>query len=107
MIDRKNRVFTDEDVQSIANIYREWKKKESKYEDIKGYCKSAPLVEIEKHKYVLTPGRYVGIPDEEDDGIPYEEKVAKLTRDLKNQIEESQRLDNEIKEQLSKIGIDL
>ena len=49
------------------------------YQDIKGFCKSATLADIEKHNFVLTPGRYVGIPDEEDDGVPFEEKMGALT----------------------------
>lgn len=107
MIDRRNRVFDKEDIQNIAGTYQEWKKTGGTYEDIKGYCKSAGLEEIEKHKYVLTPGRYVGIPDEEDDGIPYEEKIDKLTVELREQMQAASKLDLEIKEQLAKIGIDL
>jgi type I restriction enzyme M protein len=77
------------------------------YEDIKGFCKSATLEDIQKHKYVLTPGRYVGIPDEEDDGIPFQEKVDTLTSQLREQMEQAQVLDKEIKEQLAKVGIKL
>ena len=58
--------------------------------DIKGFCKSASLQDIEKHKFVLTPGRYVGIPDEEDDGIPFQEKVDKLTAKLSSQMKQAQ-----------------
>jgi type I restriction enzyme M protein len=56
---------------------------------------------------VLTPGRYVGIPDEDDDGIPFEEKMAVLTTDLRDQMQEAGELDMEIKKQLAKIGVDL
>lgn len=106
MIDRKNRVFAAEDVAQVADTYHNWLK-ETDYEDVKGFCKSASIEAIQKHKFVLTPGRYVGIPDEEDDGIPFEEKIEKLTTDLKTQMHTAQELDQEIKTQLAKIGIEL
>jgi len=74
---------------------------------VKGYCKSAILEDVRKHKYVLTPGRYVGIPDEEDDGVPFEEKMAKYTAELKEQMEEGNRLDEEIKKSLKDIGLEI
>ena len=77
------------------------------YRDIKGYCKSANLEAIRKHNHVLTPGRYVGIPDEEDDGIPFETKMADLTATLKEQMNKEQELNKEIATQLAKIGIEL
>lgn len=77
------------------------------YQDIKGFCKSATLAEIEKHNFVLTPGRYVGIPDEEEDEIPFEEKMGALTAELAAQMREAQVLDEEIKIQLAKVGFDL
>jgi type I restriction enzyme M protein len=77
------------------------------YEDIKGYCKSASLSDIEKHSFVLTPGRYVGIPDEEDDGIPFEDKMKDLTATLAGQIAQEKVLDAQLKEQLAKIGFEL
>lgn len=107
MIDRKNRIFEDKDVNQVADTYHNWLKGNDEYEDIKGFCKSADLAEIEKHKFVLTPGRYVGIEDEEDDGIPFEEKIDKLTTTLREQMKQSHELDKEIKEQLAKIGIQL
>lgn len=107
MIDRKNRIFEDKDVKQVADTYHNWLKGNNEYEDIKGFCKSADLAEIEKHKFVLTPGRYVGIEDEEDDGIPFEEKIDKLTSSLREQMKQSHELDFEIKEQLAKIGIKL
>lgn len=107
MADRTHREFTDENVNKIAGIYHEWRGKESRYEDVKGLCKSAKIEEIEKHNFILTPGRYVGIPDEEDDGIPFEEKMAELTEELKGWITEEDRLNDEIKKQLSKVGFSL
>lgn len=107
MIDRKSRDLAEDDLKKIAGTYHEWKQKENNYEDIKGFCKSATLADIAKHKYVLTPGRYVGIPDEAIDEEAYEEKIAKLTTELKTQMTEAQQLDAEIKKQLKKIGIQL
>ncbi len=104
MINRRNRILTDDDIQKIADTYRQWKKPDGDFEDVKGFCKSATLADIKKHNYVLTPGRYVGIPDEEDDGVPFEVKMAKLTAELKLQMEEGERLEKEIKRQLFKIG---
>ena len=67
MIDRKNRAFDPTDISKVADTYHSWLESNEEYQDIKGFCKSADLKDIEKHKFVLTPGRYVGIPDEEDD----------------------------------------
>ena len=80
---------------------------ENNYKDIKGFCKSATLEEIEKHGYVLTPGRYVGITDAEDDGIPFEEKMQTLTTTLKQQMDKEAELNREIEKQLAKIGFAL
>jgi len=107
MINRKNRVLASEDIQKVADTYHNWLKRNDAYKDVKGYCKSASIEDIEKHKFVLTPGRYVGIPDEEDDGIPFQEKIDKLTAQLRDQMNQAQELDIEIKAQLKKIGIDL
>jgi type I restriction enzyme M protein len=116
MINRRNRKLTDDDIMKIANTYHEWKKLPSPhtplpkgegkqgYQDIQGFCKSATLAEIEKHKYVLTPGRYVGIPDEEDDGIPFEVKRDELMIELGSELAEAEILDQEIREQLAKVG---
>jgi type I restriction enzyme M protein len=104
MLNRRNRTFADEDIAKIAGTYQQWKRKEGDYQDIKGFCKSATLTDIEKHNFVLTPGRYVGIPDEEDDGVPFEEKMAELTQELGEQMQEGQQLDEEIKRQLAKVG---
>lgn len=107
MVDRKNRAFAEEDVMTVADTYHNWLNSKKEYQDIKGFCKSAVISDIEKHKFVLTPGRYVGIPDEVDDGIPFEEKVNTLTTELKEQMKQAQQLDKEIKAQLAKVGITL
>ena len=106
MKDRVHRDLDDEDIDTITQTYHNWRKGAG-YEDIKGYCKSAALEEIQKHKHVLTPGRYVGIPDEDDDGIPFEDKMADLSATLKEQMEKEAQLNQEIKDQLSNIGVNL
>ena len=104
MADRTHREFTDEDVSKITSTYHEWRKAKGDYEDIKGFCKSAKMEEIQKHNFVMTPGRYVGIPDEEDDGIPFEDKMTDLTGKLAEQMKKEKELDEEIKKQLGNIG---
>ena len=94
------------DIQKIAATYHNWRKGEN-YENIKGYCKAASIEDIQKHAHVLTPGRYVGIPDEEDDGIPFEDKMAALTATLKQQMDKEAQLNQEISTQLAKIGFKL
>ena len=112
MRDRTHREFSEDDIAKIAGTYHNWRSKgepacSPPYEDIKGYCKSATLAEIQKHNFVLTPGRYVGIKDEIDDGIPFEEKMKKLTAELAGQIAEETKTNKEIKAQLGKIGFEI
>ncbi len=106
MRDRTHRDLSDEDIDLITDTYHNWRKSEN-YEDVKGFCKSATLENVQKHSHILTPGRYVGIPDEEDDGIPFEDKIADLTATLKKQMEKENVLNEEIKNQLAKIGFNL
>jgi type I restriction enzyme M protein len=103
---RVQRDFREEDIEKIEKIYKNWRKKEN-YEDIAGFCKSATLEDIQGHNFVLTPGRYVGIVHEEDDDIAFEEKIAELTATLSQQMAQEKILDEEIKEQLLKIGYSL
>lgn len=107
MEDRVHRVLTDEDIQKIATTYHNWRKLSTEYKDVKGHCKSASYKEIEKHSFVLTPGRYVGIADVQDDEISFEEKMAKLTATLAEQFEKEQLMNEEIKKQLAKIGFEI
>jgi type I restriction enzyme M protein len=104
MADRTHREFTDDDIAKVVNTYHQWRKADGDYEDIKGFCKSAELAEVQKHNFTLTPGRYVGIPDEEDDGIPFEDKMAEFTKKLSEQMEKEDELNEEIKKQLANIG---
>ena len=120
MKDRVLRDFTDDDVKHICDTFHNWQtegqdsaqptvgrdlyRQEAAYADIAGYCKSAKLEDIQKHDYVLTPGRYVGAAAEEDDGEPFADKMARLTSTLKEQFEESSRLETEIKTNLAGLG---
>ena len=106
LINRRTRELTDEDISKIADTYHNWKKDDGSYEDIPGFCKSATLDEVRELDYVLTPGRYVGLPEEDDD-FDFEERVQKLTAELKTQMEECTKLDDRIKENLAKVGIEL
>ncbi|MFW6110263.1 MAG: N-6 DNA methylase [Patescibacteria group bacterium] len=107
MIDRRHRELTGEDTDKIANTYHEWRKKDGKYEDIKGFCKSATLEEVEKNNYVLTPGRYVGIEIDMLDDEEFEEKMTRLTSKLSQQFQESKKLEEKIKENLKKVGFEI
>ncbi|MCX7827884.1 MAG: type I restriction-modification system subunit M [Thermanaerothrix sp.] len=106
LINRRTRELTDDDIRKIADTYHSWKKDDDSYKDVPGFCKSATLDEVRELDYVLTPGRYVGLPEEEDD-FDFEERVKKLTDELKAQMEESAKLDERIKENLAKVGIEL
>lgn len=104
MISRRNRELTDEDISLIADTYHSWRNKEGNYEDKPGFCKSATIQEVKKNSYVLMPGRYVGIEPEEDDGIPFEEKMDTLTSKLAEQFAKSKELEETIRENLKRIG---
>jgi len=106
MVDRAHRELTAEDLQKIVSTYHAWKgeKGASKYDDIPGFCKSAIAAEIIAHGYTLTPGRYVGAEDVEDDGDPFEEKMPRLVCELQAQFVESGKLEQTIKANLRGLG---
>jgi len=105
MVSRKNRELTEEDIMKLAETYQAFC--EGTLEDVKGFCAVATTDDIAKQDYILTPGRYVGIEDVEDDGEPFEEKMARLTSELSGLFAESHRLEQEIKERLGAIGYDI
>ena len=107
MISRKNKMLSDEDLTKITSTYHGWRNTNGTYEDIPGFCKAASLEEVEANNFVITPGRYVGAEDLEDDGIPFEEKVATITSSLAEQFSKSNELQERIKSNLAKIGIEL
>jgi type I restriction enzyme M protein len=105
MTSRKNRILTDDDIARIAGVYHEWRNKGGKYQDVQGFSKAATLKEIEANNFVLTPGRYVGTEEIEDDGVSFEEKVNEITTSLSAQFEESVKLQERIRKNLASIGI--
>jgi type I restriction enzyme M protein len=106
MIDRRHRELTDEEIKKIADTYHAWRGEGGEYKDAKGFCKSAKLEEIKEYGYILTPGRYVGIEDIEDDGEPFDEKMKRLTGELAEQFKQSNEFEKEIKNNLKEIGYD-
>src|SRR3989338_9084248 len=109
-ISRKQVTFTEEHIQKIAGTVRAWRlpteasaqawgeQGAGEYKDIAGFCKAVKKKEIAKNGYVLTPGRFVGVAEEEDDGIPFEEKMKKLSNELKEYFSESEDLEKKILE---------
>jgi len=107
MIDRRHKELTDEDVKKIADVYHAWRGEGGEYSDVKGFCRAAPLEEVRKHGHILTPGRYVGIEDVEEDDEAFEEKMQRLTSELSGQMKKAKKLDEEIKKNLEGIGYEL
>lgn len=105
MVSRKLRELTDDDIAKIADTYTAFV--DGTLEDVKGFCAVADLDEIEKQDYILTPGRYVGIEEQEDDGEPFDEKMKRLTSELSELFEQSHELEDEIRKKLGAIGYDL
>lgn len=105
MVTRKLRELTDEDIQRIADTYNAFV--DGTLEDEKGFCAVVTTQEIAKQDYILTPGRYVGIEEQEDDGEPFEEKMSRLTSELSELFAKSHELEAEIKERLGAIGYEL
>lgn len=104
LIDRVHRELSDDDIQKIASTYHAWRGEGGEYGDVPGFCKSATLDEIRRKDYILTPGRYVGIEEEEDDGEPFDEKMERLTAELEGQFEKSNELENKIRANLEELG---
>jgi len=106
MIDRTHKELSSDDIAHIAKTYHAWRgeEKDGKYEDVKGYCKATKLEEIQKHEYVLTPGRYVGAAEIEDDGILFEEKMTELTKTLYKQMGESVGINDVIRKNMEALG---
>jgi len=106
LTDRVHRELTDDEVAEIARTYHAWRGEQDagKYEDNAGFCKSATLKEIEAHGHVLTPGRYVGAKEIEDDGVPFEEKMAELSAKLYEQMNGAEELDTAIRQNLEVLG---
>lgn len=102
MVTRKLRELTDTDIEKIADTYKAYI--DGTLEDQKGFCAVVDTDEIAKQDYILTPGRYVGIEEQEDDGEPFEEKMARLTGELSELFAQSRALEEEIRQKLEAIG---
>ena len=105
MVSRKLRELTEEDIAKIAKTYNEYI--EGTSEDQKGFCVVVDTEEIRKQDFILTPGRYVGIEEQEDDGEPFEEKMERLTSELSELFKKSHDLEQEIREKLGAIGYEI
>ena len=104
LINRRTRVLTEKDIRKIADTYHKWQKKDGDYRDIKGFCKSATIEEVRESDYVLTPGRYVGLAEEEDN-FDFEERFRKLKNEFLEQLKEEERLNKTILEKLERINL--
>ena len=106
LIDRVHRELTDEEIARVAGTYHAWRgdKGAGKYKDVPGFCKSATTAEIAEHGYVLTPGRYVGAEEVEDDDEPFDDKMKRLTGTLYEQFAESRKLEKAIRSNLEGLG---
>ncbi|HIF9197769.1 TPA: N-6 DNA methylase [Photobacterium damselae] len=118
MVSRVHKELTRDDIAKIADTYHAWRSDENEltrridakeisveqYEDTAGYCKVATIADIKANDFVLTPGRYVGTADLEDDGIPFETKMTELTQTLYRQLDEAEALDNAIRANMEALG---
>ncbi len=102
LINRRTRVLTTEDITTISETYHKWRNPDGDYQDVKGFCASAPLSEVAAKDFVLTPGRYVGLPEEEDD-FDFAERFTALQQEFAAQLEEEQRLNAAILAALGRV----
>ena len=104
LINRRTLELSQDDIQNIANTYHAWRTGEGEYDDIKGFCASVPLTRVKELDYVLTPGRYVGLPDEEDD-FNFVERFNALKAEFEAQLQEEMVLNKAIAENLAKVTV--
>ncbi len=108
LVDRKHKELSDQEIQQIADTYHSWRgeKNAAKYQDVSGFCKSATIDEMRGHGHILTPGRYVGAEEVEDDGEPFADKMKRLVSQLEGQFEESAKLEKVIRKNIKELGYD-
>jgi len=104
LINRRTRILREEDIQKIAQTYHEWRKVNGNYQDIKGFCNSAIVERVKELDYVLTPGRYVGLPDDEDD-FDFAERFTQLKAEFEAQLKEEAELNKAILDNLKKVKL--
>ena len=104
LINRRTLEFSDDDIANIANTYHNWRNMDGKYENVAGFCSSVFLKKVRELDYVLTPGRYVGLPDEDDD-FDFAERFATLRTEFISQLEEENRLNELIQDNLARVDI--
>ena len=104
LINRRTREFSAEDIAKISGTYHNWRNPDGDYEDIKGFCNSASVERVKELDYVLTPGRYVGLPDDEDD-FDFNERFSRLKMEFEGQLKEEARLNVLIAENLGKVNL--
>lgn len=102
LINRRTRILTQDDIRKIADTYHAWRNKDGQYQDVKGFCASVPLERVEELDYVLTPGRYVGLPEEDDD-FDFKERFEALKAELAAELEEEKKANEAIEEALGKV----
>lgn len=105
MVDRKHRDFTTEDIKKLADTFELFQS--GTLEEVKGFCAIATTEDIAKQDYILTPGRYVGIEEQEDDGEPFDDKMKRLASELSDMFKKSQELENDIRKKLEAIGYEV
>ncbi|MBX2970097.1 MAG: SAM-dependent DNA methyltransferase [Cyclobacteriaceae bacterium] len=104
LVNRRTKELTHDEIRTIAETYHNWRTGDKPYNDIAGFCKTVSIDEVKELKYVVTPGRYVGLPDEEDD-FNFAERFGKLKMELESQIEKENTLNKLIAKNLSKINV--
>jgi type I restriction enzyme M protein len=103
---RKQKQLSDEEIERVASVYRTFRREETP-DAVPGFCAVASLEEIREHHYALTPGRYVGAEEIEDDGEPFEEKYPRLVAKIEQQFAESRQLEDAIRENLTRLAASL
>jgi len=104
LINRRTKVLSEDDIQEIAETYHNWRNPDGNYEDIKGFCNSTPIERVKELDYVLTPGRYVGLAEEEDD-FDFKERFTQLKNEFEEQLKEERQLNERITHNLAKIDL--
>ena len=105
MIDRKHRDFSDDDIKKISDTFVSFQN--GNLEDVKGFCAVVSTEDIAKQDYILTPGRYVGIEEKQEDDEPFDDKMQRLTSELAGMFEKSHELEDKIRKNLKLIGYEI